>query len=94
MFGNAEAVVAADDAVIEQRDVHQAAGPLLFLGHLAIIRAGREIARRMVVNSHHGRGVDAPHPVGTIGGDWPLWGFSAPGTAWRWGAINWACRTL
>ena len=57
MLGKTEAVVAADNDVIEQRDVHQAAGPLQLSGHLAVVRAGRGIARWMVVNGHHGRGI-------------------------------------
>ena len=40
MLGKAEAVVAADDDMIEQRDIHEAAGPLQLSGYLAIVRAG------------------------------------------------------
>ena len=57
VLGEAEAIVAADDDVIEQRDIQQAAGPLQLPGDLAIIRAGRGIARGMVVNRHDGRGI-------------------------------------
>lgn len=57
VLDEAKGVIAADDNVIEQRDIQQPAGALQLPGDLAIIGAGGRIARRMVVNSHDGGGI-------------------------------------